>query len=235
MPLSSVPDASAVVDDDGAEIHTLANGMTVRVRPIRASDADALRRAFEGLSPTSRFRRFFGSLDRLDDATVRYLTEVDGVDHVAIVAGTDSPDLKSETGLGVARFIRLRDDAEVAEAAVVVVDDYQGLGIGTLLSSALARAAREHGVKRFRAEVLASNEPVRQLLRDVNATVVRTDGPSIVFEIPTSAPAPEHAAADGFQGMIRRLLRESAAQVSGFFRSLASTGNTGTDAVNERR
>ena len=41
----------------------------------------------------------------LTDAMVRYLTETDGIDHVALVATTESLDLKAEIGIGVAQTI----------------------------------------------------------------------------------------------------------------------------------
>jgi GNAT superfamily N-acetyltransferase len=204
---------------DFEETHTSSDGLAIRARFIRPEDAVELRRAFERLSPQSRFRRFFGSIDRLDDATVRYLTEVDGEKHVAIVALTDSPDLKSEIGLGVARFIRMIDEPEVAEAAVVVVDDYQGRGIGTFLAELLSVAARERGVKRIRAEVLASNEPMRQLMREVNANVLRVDDASIVFEIPL-VDAEGATPGTRLEAAIRRLLAVAARQMAAFIRRM---------------
>jgi GNAT superfamily N-acetyltransferase len=201
---------------DFEETHTLRDGIVVHVRHIRPDDADELRRAFHRLSPTSRFRRFFGSIDDLDDPTVHYLTHVDGQNHVAIVAVMESPDLKNEIGIGVARFIRLPTEPDVAEAAVVVVDDFQSYGIGTLLCEVMAEAARERGITRFRAEVLASNEPARQLMHDVGANALREDDQSIVFDIPIPVPGGNGGAPNRMQHMIRRVLRAAARQVVGF-------------------
>jgi len=201
---------------DFDETHTLDNGVVLHLRHIRPDDRVELRRAFQRLSPTSRFRRFFGSTTELDDATVHYLTHVDGVDHVAIVAVTDSPDLKDDVGIGVARFIRLPNEHDVAEAAIVVVDDYQGHGIGTLLGMALADAARERGITRFRAEVLTSNDPARQLLMDVHAHMIRQDDQSSVFDIPITNG---ESGASTRLAIVRRVLREAARQVAGFVRS----------------
>src|SRR5689334_1091439 len=120
------------------------------LRLIEPDDADELRRAFARLSPRSRYQRFLGGMPELTDPMVTYLTQVDGENHVAIVAGTDSHDLKTEVGLGVARFVRLADDPTVAEAAITVVDDVQGKGVGRLLLTALARIALAHGVRVFR-------------------------------------------------------------------------------------
>ncbi len=65
------------------------------------------------------------------------------------------------------RCIRLRGDPEAGEIAVVVLDEAQNQGVGTLLLSRLARAARQRGIQRFRSEVLASNEPVRFLISEI--------------------------------------------------------------------
>jgi acetyltransferase len=67
--------------------------------------------------------------------------------------------------LGVARFVRLAEDPEAAEFAVVVGDPWQGEGLGTELLERLADVAVEHGVGRFTATVLAENGPAHTLLR----------------------------------------------------------------------
>ncbi len=68
-----------------------------------------------------------------------------------------------------ARYIRERTAPDTAEVAFSVVDDYQGRGLGTLLVGALAVAAAQNGVRRFRARVLAENEPMRAILRRAGA------------------------------------------------------------------
>src|SRR2546425_13125765 len=102
---------------DFEEEHVLADGTRVTLRHIRPTDAEALREGFNRLSVESRYRRFFSGISELSDETLRYLTEVDGKDHVAIVATSTSPDLKHEAGYGVARFVRRSDEPDVAAAA----------------------------------------------------------------------------------------------------------------------
>src|SRR5262249_51983006 len=113
---------------DFLEEHILADGLHVTLRHIRPSDAPELRAGFHRLSPESRYRGFFSGVTELSDEMLRYLTEVDGVDHVAIVAVGVSPDLKHEAGYGVARFVRRKDEAHVAEAAITVLDEMQHKG-----------------------------------------------------------------------------------------------------------
>jgi GNAT superfamily N-acetyltransferase len=190
------------------EEHCLRDGTRVTLRFIQPDDADGLRRAFARLSPRSRYQRFLGGVPELTDPMVEYLTHVDGENHVAIVAGTDSHDLKTEVGLGVARFVRLADDPTVAEAAITVVDDVQGKGIGRLLLTTLARIALARGVRVFRGEVLAENTRMRHLLEEVGATTHPADGQTLLFDVPIHEPLealdkePPHP--------LRRLLRAAA-------------------------
>lgn len=197
------------IDADYASSHLLKDGSRITVRHIRPGDAEELRRAFQKLSPQSRYRRFLVSMPVLSEDMVRYLTEVDGIDHVALVATRESHDLKSEIGLGVARFIRAKDDPDVAEAAVTVVDEAQGKGIGRLLTQTLGEAALERGIRCFRAEVLAENAPMRKILEDAGAVVLRDESGTVVFDVPLHAELP---VAD--ESPLRKLLRVAAEFVS---------------------
>src|SRR5688572_16345730 len=121
---------------------TLRGGSRVRVRPIRRSDAKLLLRGFERLSDESRYQRFLSPMPELSESMVRYLTDVDHHDHEALVALDDA----SGEGVGVARFVRDPQRPERAEAAVTVIDDWQGRGVGTLLLELLAGRARQEGI-----------------------------------------------------------------------------------------
>lgn len=90
--MSSTPSTSELLAL-GAPI-ALRDGSRVRVRQIRSSDKEVLRRGFERPSEESRYRRFIAPMPELREATVRYLTEVDHNDHEAIVA------LDAESGAG---------------------------------------------------------------------------------------------------------------------------------------
>lgn len=125
----------------------LLDGTRVRIRPIVPQDKERLVAAFERLSPESRYRRFLSPVDEITPDLLRRLTEIDYVDHFAWAALlADDP---GEPSVGVARYVRLPDEPGVAEAAVTVVDEYQGRGLGTLLQ-ALGAVALEHGIRRFR-------------------------------------------------------------------------------------
>jgi RimJ/RimL family protein N-acetyltransferase len=203
---------------DFREEHALADGTRVVLRHVRPADGAELRRAFERLTPESRYRRFFGGLTQLTDATLRYLTEVDGQDHVAIVALGESPDLKSEVGLGVARFVRLRDEPTVAEAAVTVVDDAQRKGLGRLLATTLADAARERGIHRFRADVLADNEPMRAIMSEIGAAERANVAGVISYDVALDVVGPTRG------GPVDRFLRAAASSMAVLLRRLGPPG-----------
>lgn len=146
--------------------HTLRSGDAVLIRPIRPDDKEGLLLAFERLSPDSRYRRFFSPTPSLTAAQLRYLTEVDHHTHEALLA----IDPQTRDGLGIARFVRSPDDPTMAEVAVAVADDWHRRGLATALLHDLATRAREEGIKRFSASVLAENAPAVKLFRHIGDT-----------------------------------------------------------------
>jgi GNAT superfamily N-acetyltransferase len=123
----------------------LRDGTPVVVRPVFPEDRERLREGMHRLSAQSRYRRFAATVSDLTDEQLRYLTEIDHTNHMAWIAL--DPKVPGEPGLGVARYVRLAEEPEVAEAAVVVADDVQGLGLGTILLSLLAVSALTHGIR----------------------------------------------------------------------------------------
>jgi GNAT superfamily N-acetyltransferase len=165
----------------------LADGTWAELRMVRPEDAALLRDGFERLSPRSRFQRFLSAKPRLSAEELRYLTSVDGEQHVAIGAVTWSPSGR-EKGMGVARFFRLAHAPEVAEVAITVVDDAQGKGLGRLLMDRLVEAARERGVERFEFRVLAGNVPMYKLVQTLAPCEPEQDDDALCFRVPLSAP-----------------------------------------------
>lgn len=150
-------------DHRWAESATLQEGSLVQLRLVRPSDKAQLRRAFTRLSPDSRYRRFLAAKDRLTDADLQYLTEVDGWNHTAIAA----IDEVTREGIGIARFVRLPGESTVAEAAITVADDWAERGLGRLLLDRLVEAAHEREVEIFRVEVLARDAGTIRLIREI--------------------------------------------------------------------
>ena len=153
-------------------LHRLPDGTRVRIRPIRPSDKDLLAAGLRRLSPESAQRRFLAAKRAFSRAELAYLTEVDGHDHIALVAvDAHQPDLL----IAVARCVRLGTGGDTADIAIVVGDPWQGQGLGRELLRRLAARAAAHGISSFSAIVLADNLPARRLLHTV-ATGVQERG-----------------------------------------------------------
>jgi len=166
-------------------IVTLKDGTRMLVRPIVPEDKDLLVKGFARLSPETRFRRFLGYMDKLRPPLLRYLTEIDYVDHFAWVG----LDIDKDCGIGVARYVRMRDDRTAAEAAIVVVDEYQHRGAGTILLQLLGATALTNGITHFVGEALAENQPIRELLEGLGARVYEAGGGEVGFEVDLPASA----------------------------------------------
>ena len=180
-------------DEEFIRRHTtevsLRDGTLVRLRPIAPEDKALLVEGFRRLSPESRYRRFMAPLAELSEEQLRFLTEVDYRDHFAWVAL--SLDEAGTPGAGVARYIRDGEDPEVAEAAVTVVDDYQGRGLGTLLLQALGAIALENGIRRFRGYALEENRPIRDLLESMGASAAHEAPGTLRVEVDLPSRAEE--------------------------------------------
>ena len=169
---------------------TLDDGTPFLIRPIRASDAEALEAAFATMSARSRYLRFFTIRERLGEEMVRQLTDIDHDRHRAWVVSdpTEPSDVGTDEGRGVAvaRLILVEDEPRIAEGALAVVDDHQGRGYGHMLLDLLIGTARATGVEYLRFDTLAENEGMRALLRTIEATRndELTDGEVLVYDVP---------------------------------------------------
>ncbi|MEA2363736.1 MAG: hypothetical protein QOD71_2881 [Thermoleophilaceae bacterium] len=144
-------------------LERLPDGAPILIRPIRADDKRFLEDGLRHLSPESVHRRFLSPKRSFSRSELRYLTEVDGRDHVALVA--EYPGEPVRRLIAVGRFVRLPRDPDAAEVAIVVCDDWQRRGVGSLFAERLAAEARRHGIRRFTATMASDNVPAHKLMR----------------------------------------------------------------------
>jgi RimJ/RimL family protein N-acetyltransferase/nucleotide-binding universal stress UspA family protein len=161
---------------------SLRDGSQILIRPIGPEDRDLLRTGFEQLSDRSRYMRFQAPQATLSDRQLEYLTDVDHHEHEALVA----LDPETHDGVGVARFVRINN--ETAECAIVVADDWQQRGVATALLNRLVDRAREEGIERFTALLLAENTDALRLLERLGETEERRVGPQVELDIALPAP-----------------------------------------------
>lgn len=140
---------------------TLKDGGLIHLRAIAPDDRDRLTAHFHSLSEESIYYRFFGLKHRLSDSELAYLTQLDFVNHVGLVATLYQDG--SEHFIGVARYIR-GSDPKRAEVAFAVADAHQGRGIASLMLDHLAGIARAAGIEAFDAIVLSDNRKMLEVL-----------------------------------------------------------------------
>lgn len=180
----------------GADDVRLAEGAQLTIRPVRPGDKPLLADAFAQLSDESRYHRFFTPLRGLGAEQLAYLTEVDHHDHEALIAVEPG----SGDAVGVGRFVRAERDPVAAEAAITVIDDWQGRGLGTALCNLIAERAREEGVRRFTALLLADNQQMLDVLASLGpAEVVSRDAGTIEVAV----AIPEAGIGDHMAGVLR--------------------------------
>jgi RimJ/RimL family protein N-acetyltransferase len=152
------------------ETVTLRDGTQVIIRGIRPDDAPRLQDLFHRLSPESIYFRFLGRPKDLPLAQAERLANVDCEQCMAFVATHGRDDVRDI--VAVARYAQVAGRPGLAEAGVVVEDQYQGRGLGTLLLKRLTAYAREHGVQAFYASVHPANN---QILRFIQRSGLPTE------------------------------------------------------------
>lgn len=143
-----------------SRLETLANGQTLRVRPIQLSDQRPLQDFLYRLSDESTYRRFLLHVKSHPSEELEALVSLDYRDAMGLLAV--EPDTEAVVGI-------IRYDAaptRLAEIAFVVRDDWQGKGVGTLLMRRAIALARAQGLLGFTAQVLVSNAPALALFSE---------------------------------------------------------------------
>lgn len=175
---SYVRGSSASPAPAGEEVE-LRDGGRVLIRPLQPDSAPRLAAGFEHLDERSRYQRFLGHKKRLTDPELVFLSHPDHHDHEALAA----VDPDTGAGVGVGRFIRESRDRTAAEAAVAVIDAWQGRGVGGALLRRLAGRARQEGIERFTATLLVENRAMLALFERLGCLRMRREDGTAEIEV----------------------------------------------------
>jgi acetyltransferase len=149
-------------DAIGAEVARLLAALPV-VRPLRPDDRALVDALVREMSPTSRYRRFHAAVNGLPPAMLDRLARVDAPDEVALLATTTVRG--TEVAVGEARYARDGLGIDAREFALVVVEPWQRLGVGTRLLRELMRQAARSGVGVLYGDTFEDNAPMLALAR----------------------------------------------------------------------
>ncbi|MEX2193743.1 MAG: GNAT family protein [Thermoleophilaceae bacterium] len=161
-----------------AATHALPSGERVRLRLTRPSDLSLVEGFLGGLSPATRHLRFFTAAPGVPSQLVRHFTFYDPRERIVIAATLLADGYPRIVGLGDVAVL----ETGLAELGLVVDDDRQGQGIGSLVCEALAWLAAQRGSTHVKAQMLEHNDAMARLMERLGTTV-RTveDGHPVVY------------------------------------------------------
>src|SRR6478735_916492 len=137
----------------------LRDGRSIEIRAIRPDDEAGMLAAVDATSAESLRKRFFVLKRQFSEKERTFFTKVDFKTHVALVACAEVAGRSTIVAGG--RYIVFEPGR--AELAFVVIDAWQGCGIGGLLMRHLIALAREAGLTQLSAEVLPENGAMRRV------------------------------------------------------------------------
>jgi len=154
----------------------LRDGRPVNILALRPEDELDMLAALAQVSVQSLQRRFFVMTRHFSDKERAFFMDVDFENHVALIARVE------ETGqnilIGGCRYIVSEPDR--AEMAFMVVDGWQGRGVGSILMRHLINLGRDAGLKELTAEVLPENTAMRKIFTRFGVKAAPRKDPQIV-------------------------------------------------------
>jgi acetyltransferase len=141
------------------EVFVNREGIEFVIRPIRPEDEPLMADFQARLSEESVYMRYFRAFELSDRVAHERLTRLCHVDYdrtIALVITHQNPDTDEPEIVAAGRLTRMPDPQE-AEFAMLVRDDFQGRGLGTVLLTRLLQVGRDEGIDRVIAYMLATN------------------------------------------------------------------------------
>jgi GNAT superfamily N-acetyltransferase len=170
------------------ETFSVAGDIRLSIRMIQTRDQPKLADCFQSLSIESRYLRFFSAKNTLTPAELRFFTECDGWNHLAIGAFELTVGGAEGALVGIARFIRFQEAGQIAEFSLTVADHWQGLGLGRLLLEQLLVLAAERGIQYLQGYLLAQNKRARRLLSHFEQVNCGSDGELMTVTLTVQNP-----------------------------------------------
>lgn len=145
------------------------NDLKFRLGAVLPSSREQISNSLKDMSSVSIRNRFMGSKKEFSSKELEYLTNLDGWDHYAIgIEERAAP----HRGVAVARLVRSQTEKLEAEIAITVIDEYQGLGLGSLLIRLITLAASERELETLTFTTLPQNSELKHLILKIGVPTV---------------------------------------------------------------
>jgi RimJ/RimL family protein N-acetyltransferase len=159
-----------------AERQQLRDGIYIEVRALKPEDEAGMLAAIARTGVQSLQRRFFVMKREFSEKERNFFMKVDFTNHVALVAVAQEDGKPTIVGGG--RYIVF--EPQRAEMAFVVVDAWQGRGIGSILLRHLIKIAGDAGLHELIAEVLPENRAMLKVFAKYGFKPVSRHDPQTV-------------------------------------------------------
>lgn len=163
---------------------TMKNGTRVEIRPISPDDEQCMIKFHKGLSERSVYMRYFESLSLATRTAHTRLARICFADParetvlVALYRDEKPPFPGEQKILAVGRLSKLSDPNK-AEVALLVLDEFQGLGLGSELLRQLVQAARYQSISQIEAEMFRDNTAIQRVCKKLGFRLQLIDPRSV--------------------------------------------------------
>lgn len=135
----------------------------LRLGSVLPSHRAQISQSLKDLSAESIRNRFMGSKKEFSPQELEYLTNLDGWNHYAIgIEERDRP-----RGVAIVRMVRSSSNPLEAEVAITIIDEYQKLGLGSVLMKFIAMSAFERNLEQLSFTFMPQNEGIIRLIQKI--------------------------------------------------------------------
>ncbi|MCK9405924.1 MAG: GNAT family N-acetyltransferase [Methanothrix sp.] len=157
-----IPGEKGMYPEELETYRTTKKGLEIFLRPVKITDEPMLKDFFYDLSEDSMYMRFFSARKDMPHKRLQDFVIVDWSLKMEILAVIKEKERERETIIALGQY-ELNPDKYMAEVAIVVKDEYHGMGVGKELLSYLTYIARRHGLLGFTADTLVENKAMVSL------------------------------------------------------------------------
>ncbi|MFZ3133366.1 GNAT family N-acetyltransferase [Methanothrix sp.] len=157
-----IPGEKGMYPEELETYRTTKKGLEIFLRPVKITDEPMLKDFFYDLSEDSMYMRFFSARKDMPHKRLQDFVIVDWSLKMEILAVIKEKEKERETIIALGQY-ELNPDKYMAEVAIVVKDEYHGMGVGKELLSYLTYIARRHGLLGFTADTLVENKAMVSL------------------------------------------------------------------------